>query len=104
MANEGISCTLVGSRNTNELKMNIETASYKLSADINELDNLSKQISLYGSCASAGEYPDCLDLIASCKVDVDSFISAVAPLSEGASWFKRLYGNEPGLMKVILKP
>jgi len=65
---------------------------------------VTRQISLYGSCASAGEYPDCLDLIAGGKVDVNSFMSAVAPLSEGASWFKRLQAGEPGLMKVILKP
>ena len=65
---------------------------------------VTRQISLYGSCASAGEYPDCLDLIASGKVDVDSFISAAVPLSEGASWLKRLHDGEPGLMKVILLP
>jgi L-iditol 2-dehydrogenase len=65
---------------------------------------VTRQISLYGSCASSGEYPDCLDMIASGKVDVNSFISAVAPLSDGASWFKRLYEGEPGLMKVILQP
>ena len=65
---------------------------------------VTRQISLYGSCASSGEYPDCLNLIANGKVDIDSFISAVAPLSEGASWFERLYKGEPGLMKVILKP
>lgn len=65
---------------------------------------VTRQISLYGSCASAGEYPDCLDLIAKGKVDVDAFISAVAPLSEGASWFERLYNGEDGLMKIILKP
>jgi L-iditol 2-dehydrogenase len=65
---------------------------------------VTRQITLFGSCASAGEYPDCLDLIASGKVDIDSFISAVAPLSEGGTWFKRLYAREPGLMKVILKP
>ncbi|MDR2392489.1 MAG: galactitol-1-phosphate 5-dehydrogenase [Planctomycetota bacterium] len=63
-----------------------------------------RQITLYGSCASAGEYPACLDLIGSGKVDVNSFISAVAPLSEGASWFKRLHAADPGLLKVILKP
>jgi L-iditol 2-dehydrogenase len=45
-----------------------------------------------------------MDMIASKKVDVDSLISAVAPLSEGISWFKRLYDKEPGLMKVILTP
>jgi L-iditol 2-dehydrogenase len=65
---------------------------------------VTRQISLYGSCASSGEYPDCLDMIARGKVDVNSFISAVAPLSEGASLFERLYKGEPGLMKVILQP
>lgn len=65
---------------------------------------VTRQLSIYGSCASSGEYTDCLDLIAKGKVDVDSFISAVAPLSEGASWFKRLHDGEPGLLKVILKP
>jgi len=65
---------------------------------------VTRQLSLNGTCASSGEYPECLDLIASGKVDVDSFISAVAPLDEGASWFNRLYNQEKGLMKVILKP
>jgi L-iditol 2-dehydrogenase len=65
---------------------------------------VTRQLSLFGSCSSAGEYPACLDLIASGKVDVDSFISAVVPLAEGAAWFDRLYAAEPGLMKVILKP
>lgn len=65
---------------------------------------VTRQISLYGSCASAGEYPDCLAMIAGGRVDVNSFISAVAPLSDGACWFKRLYDKEPGLMKVILRP
>ena len=65
---------------------------------------VTRQITLNGSCASAGEYPDCLDLIASGKVDVDSFISKVAHLSEGEMWFKRLYAGEKGLMKVILQP
>lgn len=63
-----------------------------------------RQISLYGSCASSGEYPTCLDLISQGKVNVDTLISATAPLKEGAIWFKRLYDKEPGLMKVILTP
>jgi L-iditol 2-dehydrogenase len=65
---------------------------------------VAREISLYGSCASRGEYPACLDMIASGRVSVEPLISAVAPLSEGAEWFARLYGKEPGLMKVILKP
>ena len=65
---------------------------------------VTREITLYGSCGSNGEYPACMDMIASRKIDVDSLISAVAPLSEGASWFKRLYDKEPGLMKIILNP
>ena len=65
---------------------------------------VTREITLYGSCASAGEYPACLDMIASGAIDVDPLISAVAPLSEGAGWFDRLYAREPGLMKVILAP
>lgn len=65
---------------------------------------VTREITLYGSCGSNGEYPACMDMIASKRIDVDSLISAVAPLSEGTSWFKRLYDKEPGLMKVILTP
>jgi L-iditol 2-dehydrogenase len=65
---------------------------------------VTRQITLYGSCASAGEIPVCIDLLASGAIRVDPIISATAPLSEGPAWFDRLYGHEPGLMKVILKP
>jgi L-iditol 2-dehydrogenase len=65
---------------------------------------VTRQIRLQGSCASAGEYPECLELISSGKVNVDRFISATGPLEEGASWFNRLHAREAGLMKVLLKP
>jgi L-iditol 2-dehydrogenase len=65
---------------------------------------VTREVAMLGSCASKGEYPACLDLIAGGKVRVDSLISAKAPLSEGASWFERLYKHEAGLMKVILTP
>ena len=65
---------------------------------------VTRQLTLYGSCASAGEYPACLDMIASGRVKVDEMMTAVVPLSEAAAWFKRLYRGEPGLMKVIVKP
>ena len=65
---------------------------------------VTRQIRLQGSCASAGEYPECLELIASGKVNVDRFISATDSLEKGAEWFDRLYKREAGLMKVVLKP
>jgi len=65
---------------------------------------VTREITVYGSCASCGEYPECLDLIAEGKVSTDALMSAAAPLAEGASWFRRLYDKEPGLMKVVLNP
>ena len=65
---------------------------------------VTRQLALYGSCASAGEYPACLDMIANGRVKVDEMMSAVIPLSEAAPWFDRLYKGEPGLMKVIVTP
>ena len=65
---------------------------------------VTRELTLIGTCASAGEYPACLDLIASGKVNVTEFISATPPLEEGAKWFERLYAGEKGLMKVLLKP
>lgn len=65
---------------------------------------VTREITLYGSCASNGEYQACLDMLARGRIDVQRFISAVAPLEEGPVWFDRLYRREPGLMKVILRP
>jgi L-iditol 2-dehydrogenase len=65
---------------------------------------VSRQIRLQGSCASNGEYPACIDMMSRGAIQVDTLISAVAPLAEGASWFDRLYRHEPNLMKVILRP
>lgn len=65
---------------------------------------VTREITLYGVCASCGEYPACLDMIARGAIDVAPLMSAVAPLSEGAAWFDRLYNKEAGLMKVLLSP
>jgi L-iditol 2-dehydrogenase len=65
---------------------------------------VTRELSLYASCASNGEYPACLDMMVRGTVNVDSLISAVVPLSEGALWFQRLHNGEQGLLKVILKP
>jgi L-iditol 2-dehydrogenase len=65
---------------------------------------VSRQIRVQGSCASSGEYPVCIEMMARGAIRVDALISAVAPLEEGAAWFERLYRREAGLMKVILRP
>lgn len=66
---------------------------------------VTKEITLTGSCASAGEYPLCLDLIARGTIDVRPMIETVAPLADGAAWFERLSARDGGkYMKVILAP
>jgi L-iditol 2-dehydrogenase len=65
---------------------------------------VSRQLTLYGSCASCGEYPACLDLIGRGAVTLDAMMSAKAPLAEGAGWFARARDPANGLMKVILVP
>jgi L-iditol 2-dehydrogenase len=66
---------------------------------------VTKEITLLGSCASAGEYPLCLDLIARGVIDVRPMIETVAPLADGATWFERLSARDGGkYMKVILQP
>jgi len=65
---------------------------------------VTRQLTLNGSCASSGEYPACLDLMARGAINVEALISATPSLADGAAWFKRLYAREPGLMKVILVP
>jgi L-iditol 2-dehydrogenase len=65
---------------------------------------VSRELSLLGSCASSGEYPACIDLLARGAVDVAPLISVVAPLQEGPAWFERLHRGGEGLMKVVLQP
>ncbi len=65
---------------------------------------VTREITLYGSCASNGEYPECIDLLARGAIKVDPIISAKAPLDDGPEWFRRLYSKEPNLMKVIIQP
>jgi L-iditol 2-dehydrogenase len=65
---------------------------------------VTRQIRLQGSCASAGEYPRAMELLASGAIRVKPLITAVSPLDEGPRWFERLHAREPNLMKVVLTP
>jgi L-iditol 2-dehydrogenase len=57
-----------------------------------------------GSCASSGEIPECIELLARGAVDVDPLISLKASLDEAPQLFERLYGGDKNLMKVIIQP
>jgi threonine dehydrogenase-like Zn-dependent dehydrogenase len=65
---------------------------------------VTRELSILGSCASRGEYPACLEMMARGALNPGLLISAVAPLADGALWFQRLHDKEPGLLKVVLQP
>lgn len=67
-------------------------------------DVVTRELTLFGSCASGGEYPAAIELMARGGIDVASLISATAPLEEGPQWFDRLHRGGEDLMKVILRP
>jgi len=65
---------------------------------------VTREISLLGSCAAAGETKEALEAIASGEIQVKPLISAVASLEEGADYFQRSRDGKEGLLKVLLKP
>jgi L-iditol 2-dehydrogenase len=65
---------------------------------------VTSEIKVLGSCAIRGEYETVLTMMETGKLYVEDQISAVAPLSEGAEWFDRLYKKTGGLNKIILIP
>ena len=88
----GGACVLVGN-------LSPKTQDFPLQAVV------TKELRLFGSCASAGEYPLCLDLVARGIINVRPMIEAVVPLTEGAGWFDKLSAKDGGkYMKVILTP
>ncbi len=65
---------------------------------------VSRELTLQGSAASSGEYPECIELLSRGAIDVKPLITEVAPLESGAEWFNRLHSREPNLMKIVLAP
>lgn len=65
---------------------------------------VTRQIRVQGSCASSGEYPKCISMMARGAIQIGELLSACVPLEEGSAWFERLYAREPGILKVVLEP
>jgi L-iditol 2-dehydrogenase len=65
---------------------------------------VTRELSVLGSCASSGEYPECIDLLARGAVDVEPLVSLTATLEEGPALFEKLHRGDSRLMKVILQP
>lgn len=62
------------------------------------------ELTLHGSCASAGEYREALEWMADGRMDVQPIISAQCSLDEAADWMARLYAGIPNTMKVVVCP
>ncbi|HQH29002.1 MAG TPA: zinc-binding dehydrogenase, partial [Oligoflexia bacterium] len=62
------------------------------------------ELTLLGSCASAGEYQACIDMMAAGKINAGAMVSKVVPLDDGAMWFKKLHDAKEPLLKVVLEP
>ncbi len=65
---------------------------------------VTRQITLRGSCACAGEYPEAIRRIQDGSIKVTPLLSVVAPLQDGAEWFHKAVQPGNGLLKVILTP
>ncbi len=54
---------------------------------------VTRELSIYGSCASNGEIPQCIELLASGAIQVAPLITATTDLENTPNWFDRLYAG-----------
>jgi L-iditol 2-dehydrogenase len=74
----------------------------KAEFDLQQL--VAKEHTFIGSYASSGEFRECIELVASGKINVEPLISDVLPLEEGPGAFDRLLKAEENLLKIVLEP
>ncbi len=77
------------------------------SAPIVELpmqDMVTRELTLRGSYAFAGEFEEAIDLLATGQVDVAPLIELTAPLDDGPELFSRLGDGTLEAVKVVLLP
>ena len=65
---------------------------------------VTRELSVYGSCASSGEYPACIDLLEQQAIRVEPLITAKASLEQGPEWFSRLYAGRSGCHESHYRP
>ena len=73
-------------------------------AEFNLHELVARELTFTGSYASSGEFHDCIDLVASGKINVEPLISDVLPLKDGQGAFDRLLKAEEDLLKIVLEP
>jgi L-iditol 2-dehydrogenase len=74
----------------------------KAEFDLQQL--VAKEHTFTGSYASSGEFRDCIELVASGKINVEPLISDVLPMQDGPDAFDRLLKAEENLLKIVLEP
>ncbi len=74
----------------------------KAEFDLQQL--IARELTFTGSYASSGEFRECIELVASGKINVEPLISEVLPLEEGPGAFDRLLKAEEDLVKIVLEP
>ena len=62
------------------------------------------ELTLYGSCAINGEYPDALKAIVAGDICVKPLITASVPIEQAADWFAKLKAAEQPYLKVLVCP
>jgi len=65
---------------------------------------IAGELTFTGSYASSGEFRDCIELVASGKINVEPLISDVLSLEDGPRAFDRLLKAEENLLKIVLEP
>ncbi|GAG18877.1 unnamed protein product, partial [marine sediment metagenome] len=73
-------------------------------AEFNLQQFVASELTFRGSYASSGEFRDCIELVASGKINVEPLISDVLPLEDGPRAFDRLLKAEENLLKIVLEP
>ena len=64
--------------------------------NINLQSIVTREISIYGVTASNGEFRDCVELVASGRIQVEPLISEYAKIEDGQAVFDRLYKGRRG--------
>ena len=64
-----------------------------------------RELNLKGDIAyTEKEFDDCIDFIATKRINVNKYISAIVGLEEGQASFERLTSGKDSAIKIILRP
>jgi len=82
----------------------IAVGNVEKTAEFNLQQFVASELTFRGSYASSGEFRNCIELVASGKINVEPLISDVLPLEDGPRAFDRLLKAEENLLKIVLEP